>query len=355
METFHSLTVVEQLAAHLREGISKGALSGNMPGIRRLAAMLGVSSNTVVAAIEQLEREGVVQAQGHGRRSRIVLPEGAVRPKFRVTFLPYERADAQLDYVVELQRRLKEEGHDVSVAARSLVELGMKTARIAQMVNATDTDAWVVYSAPQEVLEWFVAHSVPAFALFGRFRQLPIAASGLDKVPAFRAAIRRLAELGHRRIVMLQPKHNREPGLALLVREALAEMEAHGIRTGSYNIPDWEQSPSGLRKRLDSLFAVSPPTAIIMDRPNELIGAQLYLAQQGILAPRDVSLICDDDPAFEWCKPSVSCIRWKSGPWVRRITNWAGNVAKGKEDLRQGFTKAEFVEKGTVGPAPGRK
>ena len=355
MEPFHSLTVVEQLAAHLRESISKGELRGNMPGIRSLAATLGVSSNTVAATVEQLEREGYVQPQGHGRRSRIVLPEGAVRPKFRVTLLPYERVDIQLDHVVEIQQRLREEGHDVRVADKSLVELGMKTGRIARMVKGTETDAWVVFSAPQEVLEWFVSHSVPAFALFGRFRQLPIAASGLDKVPAFRAAIRRLVELGHRRIVMLQPKHNREPVPALLLREALAELEAHGIGTGAYNLPDWEQSPAGLRKRLDSLFAVSPPTAIILDRPNELIGAQIHLAHRGILAPRDVSLICDDDPAFEWCKPTVSCIRWKSGPWVRRITNWVGNVAKGKEDRRQSFTKAEFVEKGTVGPVPGGK
>ena len=355
MEPFHSLTVVEQLAAHLRESISKGELRGNMPGIRSLAATLGVSSNTVAATVEQLEREGYVQPQGHGRRSRIVLPEGAVRPKFRVTLLPYERVDIQLDHVVEIQQRLREEGHHVSVADKSLVELGMQTSRIARMVKGTETDAWVVFSAPQEVLEWFVSHSVPAFALFGRFRQLPIAASGLDKVPAFRAAIRRLVELGHRRIVMLQPKHNREPVPALLLREALAELEAHGIRTGEYNLPDWEQSPAGLRKRLDSLFAVSPPTAIILDRPNELIGAQIHLAHRGILAPRDVSLICDDDPAFEWCKPTVSCIRWKSGPWVRRITNWVGNVAKGKEDRRQSFTKAEFVEKGTVGPVPGGK
>lgn len=352
MEPFHSLTVVEQLAAYLRESISKGELRGNMPGIRSLAGTLGVSSNTVTATMEQLEREGYVQPQGHGRRSKIVLPEGADRPRFRVTLLPYERADIQLDHVLEIQQRLREEGHDVRVAEKSLVELGMKTGRIARMVKRTETDAWVVFSASQEILEWFVSHSVPTFALFGRFRQLPIAASGLDKVPAFRAAIRRLVELGHRRIVMLQPRHNREPMPALLVREALAEMEEHGIRTGAYNLPDWEQSPAGLRKRLDSLFASSPPTAIILDRPNELIGAQIYLAQRGILAPRDVSLICDDDPAFEWCEPSVSCIRWRSGPWVRRISTWIGNVAKGKEDLRQGFTKAEFVEKATVGPAP---
>lgn len=352
MEPFTPLSVVDQLAAHLRDAITKGDLRGGMPGIRRLAGMLGVSPNTVVATIARLESEGFLLPQGHGRRSRIVLPEHVSTPAFRVTFLAYERADVELDYVVEIQRRLREDGHNVSIARKSLVDLGMKVNRLARMVQETATDAWLVFSAPQEVLEWFVANSVPAFALFGRFRRLPIAATGLDKAPAFRAAIRRLAELGHRRIVLLQPKHNRTPTHARLVRESLDEMEANGIKTGSYNLPEWEQSPTGLRKCLDSLFAVSPPSAIIFDRPNELIGAQVYLAHQQILAPRDISLICDDDPAFEWCQPSISCIKWQSHSWVNRIVRWVGNIANGKEDRRQSFTAAKFVERDSIGPVP---
>lgn len=352
MEPFKSLSVVDQLVAYLRDAISQRELGDTMPGIRRLASTLEVSSNTVAAALERLEREGFLEPQGHGRRSRIVLPEDFARPAFRVTLLLYERADIQLDYVVEIQRRLKEEGHEVDVAEKSLVELGMKVGRIAQIVNHTETDAWVVFSAPQEVLEWFVTRGVPTFALFGRFRSLPLAATGLDKVPAFRAAIRRLAELGHRRIVLLQPHHNRLPSPARLVRESIEEMEAHGIKTGPYNLPDWEQSPAGLRERLDSLFALSPPTAIILDRAKELIAAQQYLAQRGIFAPRDISLICDDDPIFEWSEPPVCCIRWQSSHWGHRIVSWIGNVAKGKDDRRQTFTKAKFVENGTIGPVP---
>ncbi len=355
MEPFKPLSVVDQLVVHLRGAITRGEIGDVMPGIRRLASTLEVSSNTVTVALERLEREGFLDPQGHGRRSRIVLPEDFVRPAFRVTLLPYEHADVQLDYVVEIQRRLKEEGHDVNIAEKSLVDLGMKVSRIARMVEHTETDAWVVFSAPQDILNWFVDHSLPSFALFGRFQRLPLAAIGLNKVPAFRAAVRRLAELGHRRIVLLQPKHNREPTPARLVRESLEEMEENGIKTGPYNIPDWEQSPAGLRRCLDSLFAVSAPTAIIFDRPNELIGAQIYLAHKNILAPRDISLICDDDPAFEWCEPSISCIRWHSRSWVRQIVHWVDNVSKGKDDRRQIFTKAKLIEKGSVGPVPVRK
>jgi len=289
MKPFKALTAYEQLVAYLREEITQGELSGHMPGIRSIAKSLGVSSNTVVAAVECLEREGFIEAQGQGRRSRIVIPEDFVKPGFQVTLLPYERADIQLDYVVEIQRRLKNNGYHVRVADKSLMEMGMNVNRIARMVAKMRTDAWVVFSSPQEVLEWFVSRSIPTFALLGRFRRLPMAAIGLDKTPAFRATVRRLAELGHRRIVLLQPRHNREPVPSRLIRESLEEMEAHGIKTGQYNIPSWDQSPGGLRRCLDSLFAVSPPTAIVFDRPNELIGAQLYLAHKKIFAPQDIS------------------------------------------------------------------
>lgn len=352
MEPFTPLSVVDQLVAHLRSAITRGELGDAMPGIRSLASTLDVSSNTVTAALERLAREGFLLPQGHGCRSRIVLPKDFVKSACRVTLLLYEREDLQLSYVVEIQQQLKEKGHDVHVAEKSLVDFGMKVDRIARMVDRTESDAWVVFSAPKEILEWFSAHSVPAFAFFGRFRRLPMAATGLDKAPAFRAAVRRLAELGHRRIVLLQPKHNREPTPALLVRESLEEMEANGIKTGPYNIPDWEQSPAGLRRCLDSLFAVSPPTAIIFDQPNELIGAQNHLINKKILVPQDVSLVCDDDPAFAWFDPPISCIRLEYRSSVRRVVRWVANVASGKDDRSQSFSKAKFVERASIGPAP---
>lgn len=352
MKPFQPMTVVDQLANYLRELIISGELGETMPGIRKLAGILGVSSNTVSAAIEQLSMDLLLVPQGHGKRSKIATIEEMNKPTFRLTMLPYERADVEIDYVVEIQRRLREAGHSVTIADKSLVDLAMKVERIARLVDQTETDAWLVFSAPKHVLQWFVDRSLPAFALFGRFRQLPMPGTGLDKIPAFRAAIRRLVELGHRRIVLLQPDHNRKPTHARLVIESLEEMEKHGIKTGSYNIPDWEQSPAGLRKCLDTLFALSAPTAILFDRPNELLGAQIYLAHRGILAPRDVSLVCDDDPAFEWCNPSISCIQWQSHSWVRQVVHWADCMANGKEYQLQRLTKATFVERDSIGPVP---
>jgi DNA-binding transcriptional MocR family regulator len=162
MEPFTPLSLVDQLVAHLRRAISTGELGDSMPGIRCLASTLDVSANTVTAALERLEHEGFLEPQGHGCRSRIVLPKNFVRKAYRVTLLLYEREDLQLSYVVEIQQQLKEKGHEVHIAEKSLVDLGMNVSRISRMVNHAKTDAWVVFSAPREVLEWFAAHSVPA-------------------------------------------------------------------------------------------------------------------------------------------------------------------------------------------------
>lgn len=45
MNPFEPLSMVHQLAAHLRTTILRGELRGVMPGVRRLAGELGVSSN----------------------------------------------------------------------------------------------------------------------------------------------------------------------------------------------------------------------------------------------------------------------------------------------------------------------
>jgi DNA-binding LacI/PurR family transcriptional regulator len=99
------------------------------------------------------------------------------------------------------------------------------------------------------------------------------------------------------------------------------------------------------------LYQLTPPTALIIDEAPIFTATQQYLARRGILAPRHVSLVCcEPDPAFDWFEPPITHIHWDSRPLVRRIVRWADNVARGKHDRRQGFTKADFVEGGTIGP-----
>ena len=354
MQPFSLVSAAGQVAECLRAGVARGDWTEKMPGADYLAAALGVNRKTVEAALRRLETEGVLVGQGAGRKRRIVLAAGERASPLRVAILNFEPMVSTEGYVTELQHLLVEAGHTAFFAERSLTELGMKVPRISRLVEKTEADAWVVCGGSHELLAWFAARPVPAIALFGRRRGLPIAGVGPDKLPAIATATRRLIQLGHRRIVLLCRKMRRLPEPGAVECAFLDELAAHDIPPGPYHLPDWEESIEGFQARLEALFRVTPPTALIIDELPFFVAVQQFLARRGIRVPEDVSLICTDaNPAFAWCVPSVAHIRWDSQPVVRRIVRWADNVSHGEKDLRQTLTKAEFVPGGTIGPVRG--
>ena len=146
------------------------------------------------------------------------------------------------------------------------------------------------------------------------------------------------------------PRRIPEPGLVELA--FLAALAAHGIPSGSYNLPDWEENAVSFHARLDALFRVTPPTALILDEVPFFMAAMHFCASRGIRVTDDVSLVCTDpDPTFDWFVPSVAHIRWEATPLVRRALRWADNISRGKDDRRQTETRAEFIAGGTLGRA----
>jgi DNA-binding LacI/PurR family transcriptional regulator len=203
-------------------------------------------------------------------------------------------------------------------------------------------------------LEWFVAQQLPVFALFGRRRGLPIAGVGPDKPPAIAQATRRLIELGHRRIVLLTQRAQRQPQPGASVQAFVDELAAQGISPGAYHLPDWEENVESFHGCLARLFRHTPPTAMIVDEAAFFVATMQFLQSRRLRVPEDVSLICTDgDPHFAWCRPSVAHIHWDSAPVVRRPILWAAKMARGRRDIRQTLTKAEYIDGGTVGPVTG--
>jgi DNA-binding LacI/PurR family transcriptional regulator len=354
MKPFYSLNVAQQLTEHLRDEILRGSLIGMMPGINHLSKTLGASPKTTIAAIKQLELEGLLVPQGPRRRSKIVLPKNLAAPTLRVQILHYEPDDTKLDYAIELLRDLQEAGHAATFATKSLLDLGMDPKRVASFVKKNEADAWVVCAGSREVLEWFAAQPVPTFAIYGRHRTVPIASYGSLVAPTFVDVTQRLIKLGHRRIVMLVREERRKPAPGGTERIFLQELESAGIQSGSYNLPNWEDNPAGFQRGLDSLFRHTPPTALIIDTAPLVVATLQYFGQRGIAVPRDVSLVAlDASPVFAWCDPAISHIRFNRRPMIRRVVSWTNNIARGNDDRRTMLSKAEFVEGGTIGPAPG--
>ena len=147
-----------------------------MPGGDGLAADLGVGVNTVEAALQQLESEGLLINQGRRRGRLIQLPEGGItRAVLRVAVLVTEIEDFNENFIASLPHELEQAGHLPVNPGKSMRDLGMDVGRIGRLVRKTPADAWVVVGGSRELLEWFSAQEVPAFALFGRRTGLPIA------------------------------------------------------------------------------------------------------------------------------------------------------------------------------------
>jgi biotin operon repressor len=351
MPALRVLTASEQVANYLREEIRNGTWRETMPGGDRLARELSVGRNTIDAALRKLEEDGTLLTEGGGRRRKIMpLAHLATRP-LQVRLLPYSDEDPTSSTWQDVLQRVRAAGHVAEFADQSVSKLTRDLRRLERVVNKSPGHSWVVIGGSRELLSWFAENQVSVFAMAGRMRGVPIAGVKPDKIAAQTLALRRLVELGHRRIVRVLLPDRVTPTLGFPEQAFIDELEALGISTGPYHLAVWDGTLRGFHERLDALFRHTPPTAIFLDASSLFIAAQNYLARRGILAPEHVSLISmDPDPYFDLLDPAPTHISWTFEDLSRRVVRWLDNVARGKEDTRQTFTKAQFIEGGTIRP-----
>ena len=116
-------SVSEQAAVVLREDLIKRRWTNYMPGRDKLAKELGVHGSTVERALDQLEKEGLLQSQGAGKRRLITVPDHLKQRGMHVFIVLYEREDTLNNYILDLQYRLYAAGHTFSFAPKTMREL----------------------------------------------------------------------------------------------------------------------------------------------------------------------------------------------------------------------------------------
>ena len=77
--------------------------------------------------------------------------------------------------------------------------------------------------------------------------------------------VNRLVGLGHERISLLERVDRRRPSPEFLEQYFLDLLAEHGIKAGPYNLPEWDDTPEDFRRCLDSLFGMTPPTAMALN------------------------------------------------------------------------------------------
>ncbi len=346
VKSYPILSAPEQVARYLKEQIAQGKLTGIMPGGAALARDFGIGRTTADAALDILHAEGFLANQGQRKRRRIVVEKLSAGTKpMQVGLILYEPSDAANQYVPEIRQLLLASGFGLNLSPKTLIELNHNPGKVERMVRNHPADAWVICSASRPVLKWFSESSFPAFALFGRMKGLAIPGIKPDKLPAMRESIKTLIELGHRRIILLVREERRKPSYGDFESVFLDELEHHGIKTGTFNIPDWNENASGLRGCLDKLFGLTPPTAIFVGDSVLFLAVQHILANIAPQLPDKVALVSTDyHPHMEWCDPPVPHFSWNHRTTARRILRWLRNLQRGKPDQNQAFAPTRFVE-----------
>lgn len=350
------LSLIEQCANLLREGLSQGRWQGQMPGVIRLAEELDVSTHTLRAALRLIENEKLITMSEDGRSRHVSDKASRAGRQQRIGILLYdsffEESPQTIQFLLNLHRSLESAGFlPFFSSPTTQASLRRDVGRIRDYIAKTPADAWIVSCGTRKILEWFEVQPFPSFALFGRREGITMASAGPDKIPALLEATRELIRLGHHRIVLLGRELRRLPVPGPAEQAFLTELATHGLPVSGYNLPEWDETIGGLHTLLNSLFQLTPPTAIMIDELPPLVATQQFLALRRIQVPEQVSLLASDyDTTFSLCKVQISHIHWNPEPVIRRVVQWVQNISCGREDRKQMKSAAKLIMGDTIAP-----
>lgn len=356
MKPLNKSNLATQTAKHIRDGIRIGTWCGQLPGVLKLAAELGVSKDTVREALLQLETSGHLGANRPGQRRSIKATRTSSSRTLRVGVLlpePLTKDNHHSQTLMLLVRESIElQGHICFLSETSLQELDGNLERLKKMVTNARADAWIVYAADQKVLEWFARIKTPTFCIGGYMPELPLPHTRADAVSGLQDAIRDFINHGHRRIVFIAPKIMRKPKPSRGSRAFLDMLRSNGLTVSDFNLPDWDESPDGLRILLDRLFRITPPTGLLAFEPGHALGIISFCSQRGIRIPEDVSLFCAmPDPIFRWHHPSIGTLDYPAEPHVQRVVQWLQALASGSTFQGSRTIPLAYLPGGCIGPA----
>ncbi len=358
-------TLSEQVVEWLREGAHSGRWGAGLPGLGTLSKEFGVAEGTLRRAVRLLEKEGLFSYAGAGRRRQVALgpPNRKAKParQLRVAVLLRDRLEHDSAgfrwALAAAQAKIEAKGHQMVMIKKNQADLLFDDSRIIRMLKRESADLWIVVAGSRFLLEWFAAQDRRVFAIGGRYVGIPqIAGAGANTLSAHLATIRRLCALGHQRIVFLMPSFARsvDGKPTSLAKILMDELAVHGITGSSYHLPEFEETPEGLRARLDALFRVTPPTAIFATYPGWAFGVLSYLAARGLKVPDDVSVVCGNESTnFAWMQPQVAHYQHDDVTLMRRLVEWVNHWAQGRSHVKQEGLMTRLIELGSIGPAKG--
>jgi DNA-binding LacI/PurR family transcriptional regulator len=293
------LTLAEQAADCIRQGLLTNRWDGLLPSEGELCRELGVSRGTLRSGLAVLFTEGLLRPGGRGGRHAIVAPAGRRRGAAAVH-------NGNMVRVLSPQPRFIIAGHTQSIFQTISEVLGRAglhlefehhpglwnlkhpDSALRKITRQPNVAGWLLYRSTNAVQEWFAGSGIPAVVLGGKFPDIALAHGEFDLVAASRHAAGIFRSRGHRRMVFLTVERSTAGDQA----SAQAFMAAAAAAGAHAEIAVFDDTVAGLCRLLDGLLISKPyPTAYLVAFPNHLHATVGHLTRRGFPVPKAAAVI----------------------------------------------------------------
>lgn len=321
-------SLILQAVRWLRQALADQVWQEHLPGERELCEQVGVSRPTLRLALEQLERDGLVEVT-HGRRRRITAQVSKIEPaapgKKRICMLLPELGTSRLPFQSGIFEALRQRLDKAGLRIETHVSAACGTARperaLEKLVAQNPADAWLLAHTSPRTHHWFARNRIPCVVSGSCAAATALPSVDIDHGAACRHAVGVLVRAGRRQIALLTPGGSR-PGDVESALEFQAAVTAHGGGLRSVIIRH-DDSVHGLISAMDAAFlSRNSADAIIVARPSYALLALTYLQKKGCRIPKEVAVIArTDDPMLDFATPRISCYRADAEIFGRQLAD----------------------------------
>ena len=327
----HSL--VAQTAESLRAHLRSGHWTKRLPAERELRQYLQVSRPTVRAALQELERQGLIEMTGRARRPTAAARRRATRGPHphvvtMLTPLPLQAMPHLSLFVLDtLRDKLAKIGFTADLHTDPVCFSSRPARALEKLLQTRPAGTWVAWGSKEPMQRWFVERRLPLLVLGSCRPDIPLTSIDTD----FRATCRHAADTlwrkGHRRLalVLQQDAYGGDVDSEQGFQEALRQHPDAQLCVLRH-----DGSPAHLCAVLDrALRSPAPPTAYLVGRAIHALTVVTHLMRRKLSLPKDAAVLSRDDEVYlQHVSPVLS--RYAVNPH-----QFAGKVCTAVRDLAE--------------------
>jgi DNA-binding LacI/PurR family transcriptional regulator len=331
MDRLPKIPISKRVEAAMEAAIKAGELGPQLPGIRELESMLGVSRTAIRPALEALVIKGLLIQPGPRRRFQVAndLRAGAKQVGTRkILMLESSQLGQRLMIstiiAASLAGRAAAKNWTIDHQVIKADQNRSNIKRWQRLLDASSADVLIVVAGTHKTLSWASGCGVPVLALGGDTADFSISVVGYDSDAMATIALDRLLATGHRDICF--PLAVKSTTYVGEMRRAMIDaFSRHGVAfQPKLHFPQWHSNvPEAWREGLLWRFRDRRPDALVLNGVRAYRACLGVLMELGLKVPDDLSLVVlGEQTELSWFHPVPASFDLDPLRLVDKIANW---------------------------------